>query len=115
MNWIYSTGTEKTEVPIVEHIEPDAGMSSLFGPDGSSTLQPTTSPSAHQLVINEAEYLEVGQSSAVLTIFTAEADVELSQKISAELRRSTQKNPPREVEYKLIYVRHPLYTNYQGC
>ena len=82
MNWVYSTGTEKPkQALVVEQIKPGT--------------------------INEAEYLEVNQSSVVLTIFTAEVDVKLSQKISGELLRSTKKNPPRALKYELIYVRHP--------
>ena len=80
MNWVYSTGTEKPkQALVVEQIKPGT--------------------------INEAEYLKVNQSSVVLTIFTAEVDVKLSQKVSGELLRSTRKNPPRALKYELIYVR----------
>jgi len=109
MNWVYSTGTEKPkQVPVIEQIKPKTGFfSSLFGLGGGNTPQRTPSPLPPQPVISEAEYLKIGQSSVVLTIFTAEVDVKLSQKISAELHRSTKKNPPRALKYELIYVRHP--------
>jgi len=108
MNWVYSTGTEKPkQVPAIEQIKPKTGFfSSLFGLGGISTPQRAPSPLPPQPAINEVEYLKVGQSSVVLTIFTAEVDVKLSQKISAELHRSTKKNPPRALKYELIYVGH---------
>jgi len=110
MNWVYSTGTEKPEqVPAIEQTKHKAGFfSSLFGLGGGSTPQRAASPLPPQPVINEAEYLKVGQSSVVLTIFTAEVEVKLSQKISVELHRSTKKNPPRALKYELIYVCRPL-------
>ena len=110
MNWVYSTGTEKPKpVPVIEQIKPKTGFfSSLFGLGGnSSTPSRAASPLPPQPVIDEAEYLKVGQSSVVLTIFTAEVDVKLSQKISTELHRSTKKNPPRALKYELIYVGRP--------
>lgn len=111
MNWVYSTGTEKLkQVPIIEQTKLKTGFfSSLFGLGGSSTPQRAPSP-LPQPAINEAEYLKVGQSSVVLTIFTAEVEVKLSQKISAELHRSTKKNPPRALKYELIYVGRPSPT-----
>jgi len=118
MNWVYSTGTEKPkQVPVIEQIKPKAGFfSSLFGLGGGNTPQRASSPLPPQQVINEAEYPKIGQSSVVLTIFTAEVDVKLNQKISAELHRSTKKNPPSALKYELIYVGHPSpYTSHQMC
>jgi hypothetical protein len=109
MNWVYSTKTEKPK-QVIEHIKPKTGFfSSLFGL-GSSTPQRTPSPLPPQPAINEAEYLKVGTSSVVLTIFTAEVDVKLNQKLSTELHRSTKKNPPRALKYELIYVGRPPLT-----
>lgn len=110
MNWVYSTGTEKPkQVTVIEQIKPKAGFfSSLFGLGGGNTPRRAPSPLPPQPAINEAEYLKVGRSSVVLTIFTAEVDVKLSQKISTELHRSTKKNPPRALKYELIYVGHSL-------
>lgn len=108
MKWVYSAGTEKPKpVPVIEQIKPKTGFFSLFG-FGGGTPQRIPSPLPPQPVINETEYLKVDQSSVVLRIFTAEVDVKLSQKISAELHRSTKKNPPRAVKYELIYVGYPL-------
>ena len=118
MNWVYSTGTEKPkQVPVIEQTKPKTGFfSSLFGLGGSNTPQRAPSPLPPQPAIKEAEYLRVGQSNVVLTIFTAEVDVKLSQKISAELHRSTKKNPPRSLKYELIYVSHSFHhVSRQGC
>lgn len=111
MNWVYSTGTERPkQFPVIEQIKPKTGFfSSLFGLSGSSTPQRTPSPLPPQPAINDTEYLRVSQSSVVLTIFTAEVEVKLNQKISTELHRSTKKNPPRALKYELIYVSHPCH------
>jgi hypothetical protein len=106
MNWVYSVGTEKPK-RFIEQIKPKTGISRLGL--GSSTPQRPPSPLPPQPAANEAEYLKVGQSKVVLTIFTADVDVKLSQKLSAELHRATQKNLPRKLKYELIYVgRSPL-------
>ena len=89
MNWVYTTRTDELmQAPVAELIPPGA--------------------------VDNAEYLEVGQSSVMLSIFTAEVDVKLSEKISAELHRSTKKNPPRALKYELIYVRHLIPTLVTG-
>ena len=105
MKWIYNAETEKPKPPPA--VEPMAGFFSLFG-FGGSTPQRSSIPLPPQPVIDESEYLKVDQSSVVLTIFTAEVDVKLNQKISAELHRSTKKNPPRALKYELIYVSRPF-------
>ena len=52
--------------------------------------------------------LEAPLSSVVLTIFAANVDVRLDKKMTAELLRSTKKNPPSRLRYELIYVRSPF-------
>ena len=109
MKWVYSAGTEKCT--IIEH--PNAGLfSSLFG-FGRSTPQRAPSPLPPP-VIKETEYLKVDQSNVVLTIFTADVEVKLSQKLSTELLRSTKKNPPRALKYELIYVSSPSPLTHTG-
>ena len=39
-----------------------------------------------------------------LTVFTAAVKVELDKKLSAELLRSTKKEPPSRLTYDLVYV-----------
>ena len=58
--------------------------------------------------------LEAPLSSVVLTIFAANVDVRLDKKMTAELLRSTKKNPPSRLRYELIYVRsHVLIRSFQ--
>ena len=107
MNWVYSTGTEKPkQAPVIEKIKPEARISS----------SKQTAPPSPQPVISEAKYLEVGQSSVQLTIFTADVDVKPSQELLRELYRSTKKFPPSSLKYELIYVCHPpSHATYLGC
>lgn len=105
MNWVYSTEAEKPkQVIVTEQMDPTIGYSSRFGLCGSTTPQQTASPLLPRPFINEVEYLEINQSSLDLTIFMAEVDVELSEKMLVELRRSVKKNPPHALKYELIYV-----------
>ena len=118
MNSVYSSGAgEYKQVPTVEQSKHQAGFfPSLFRLGKSSTSQRAAPPPPPQPVINEVRCLEVGQYSVALTIFAAEVDVKLSQKMSAELRRSTKKNPPCALKYELIYVCHSSpYTSHRGC
>ena len=44
------------------------------------------------------------ETKADLTVFTAIVDATVSEKLFKELNRCTSKNPPRDLEYSLIYV-----------
>ena len=47
---------------------------------------------------------EATLSSIALTIFSANVEVRLNDKMKGELLRSTLKNPPSRLRYELIYV-----------
>jgi hypothetical protein len=89
-------------IPVVGRMRPLPVLLPLFS-FGGNLLQRTHSP-LPQPVIKESEYLEIDKSGVVLAIFTAEVDVKLNQKISAELHRSTKKNPPLALKCDLVYV-----------
>jgi hypothetical protein len=48
--------------------------------------------------------LEAVSSNIVLTIFAANVDVRVDEKMTVELLRATKKNPPSRLRYELIYV-----------
>ena len=50
------------------------------------------------------DILEAHSSNIVLTIFTANVDVQVDKKMTEELLRSTKKNPPSRLRCELIYV-----------
>ena len=104
MDSIYSTGMGKSRQ--IPKVEPEAIFFSLSGLE-ESIPQRASPPPPTQSVTDEAGCLKVAQFSVVLTIFTAEVDVNLDQKLSAELHRSMRKNPPRRLKYELIYVCGP--------
>ena len=108
MGCVYKIGTKKTkQVSVIKKAKPKTRLfPSLFGPGESSTPQRVPFPPPAQPLADEAEYPELGQSSVELTIFTADVDVKLGPKMSAELHRSMRKNPPRALKYELIYVCH---------
>lgn len=104
MNWVYTVGSEKPQPVVIEQIKQKTGgfFSSLFSGLGTPQRSPTPiiTPAA-----DEADLVKINESNVVLSIFTAEVDVQLTKKMSAELHRSTKKNPPSKVKYQLIYVR----------
>ena len=110
MDWVYRVEAKKTtQVSVVKKVKPKTRFFSLFGSGEGGTPPRTPSPPPSLPIGDEAENLKTTRSTVVFTIFAADADVELSPKLSAEIRRSTKKNPPPALEYALIYVcRSPL-------
>jgi hypothetical protein len=54
--------------------------------------------------------LEARSSNIVLTIFAANVDVRLDEKMAVEPLRATKKNPPSRMRYELIYVSFTAYS-----
>jgi hypothetical protein len=109
VRWVYTVGSEKPSaapkldtLKTVSH-QASGFFSSLFAGFGSST--PRRAPTPVPVVPKESiNLLEAHSSSVVLTIFVANVDVRLNKKMTAELLRSTKKNPPSRLRYELIYV-----------
>jgi len=113
--WVYTVGSEKPlatsrsdTLKVVSH-QTSGFFSSLFAGFGGSS-SPRRSPTPAPVAPNGAapkepiDLLEAHLSSVVLTIFAANVDVRLDKKMTAELLRSTKKNPPSRLRYELIYV-----------
>jgi hypothetical protein len=104
MHAVIAVGTEKRPViEVVETRKPKGGFfSSIVSAFTSqSSPQPETPalpPQPHK------DPTEIHEINVTLTIFTAEVDVKVDKKLSAELLRSTKKNPPSRLKYDLIYV-----------
>ncbi|KAH8983017.1 hypothetical protein EDB92DRAFT_1804081, partial [Lactarius akahatsu] len=81
------------------------GFLSLFS-GGPSRRSPTPAPAALKQPIN---LLGAVSSSVVLTIFTANVDVRLDKKMTAELLRATKKTPPSRLRYELTYMEKDQY------
>ena len=108
--WVYTVGSEKplatSRSDTLKGVSHQASgfFSSLFAGFGGSPSprrSPTPAPAIPKEPIN---LLEAPLSSVVLTIFAANVDVRLDKKMTAELLRSTKKNPPSRLRYELIYV-----------
>ncbi|KAJ6495551.1 hypothetical protein C8R47DRAFT_1213045 [Mycena vitilis] len=108
MRWVYSSGTEKPK-PVAPKPEkpPTSNFFSWFG-GLSHTPQriATPLPPAPEEIIDP---LTVNETSVSLSIFSAEVDVHLDHKIAAELLRATKKNPPKKVQFQLIYTAKDEY------
>lgn len=104
MRWVYSVGSEKP-LPVTSKPAKSQGggfFSSLFGL-GSSTPQRVATPQP-VTPAPDVDLTEINESSVRLSIFAANVDVRLDKKMTAELLRSTKKNPPSKVKFELIYV-----------
>jgi hypothetical protein len=53
---------------------------------------------------NNPSPMETVKSRVDLTVFSAEVDVTVDEKLSGELHRCMKKNPPSKLKYSLIYV-----------
>ena len=78
---------------------------------------PTQAPAAHK---ESTHLLEANSSNVDLTIFAANVDVRVDQKMAGELVRATKKDPPSRLRYQLIYVsftvlKHILEKDFYSC
>ena len=123
MQWVYAAGS--STVAKRRLLSPAAretrkavasgffsGLSSFFG--GGATPQRSPSPApevpirSHSLEQEEADetrrLLQVNTTGVVLTVFSADVDVTLDERMRKELLRATKKNAPQRMKYELIYV-----------
>ncbi|KIJ62083.1 hypothetical protein HYDPIDRAFT_176650 [Hydnomerulius pinastri MD-312] len=104
MHAVYAVGTEKR--PTIAVVEPrkqrggffSSIVSAFTGPSSSQPETPVTPPPPPK------DPAELHEMNVTLTVFTAEVDVKVDKKLSAELLRSTKKNPPSQLKYNLIYT-----------
>ncbi|KIK67000.1 hypothetical protein GYMLUDRAFT_843929 [Collybiopsis luxurians FD-317 M1] len=106
MRWVYTSGSEKAPKPsAVKPVKsaPSGFFASLFAglSSTSSASQPPPTPIEMPKPIDP---LKTDTTSISLMIFSAEADVNLNQKLAAELHRSTKKSVPKKTKYELIYT-----------
>jgi len=110
VRWVYPVGSEKpsatSKTDALKTVTNQASgfFSSLFAGFGASST-PRRTPTPVPVAPKEStNLLEANSSNVDLTIFAANVDVRLDKKMTAELLRSTKKNPPSQLRYELIYV-----------
>ncbi|KAK0212970.1 hypothetical protein DFS33DRAFT_1285718 [Desarmillaria ectypa] len=99
MQWVYTSSSDKPSA--AKSVKPQAHsgfFSSLFTNFVGSVPLPSEEP---KKVIDPHQ---IRVTSVALSIFSADVDVRLDKKLSAELHRSTKKNPPSKLKYELIYT-----------
>ncbi|KAG6335719.1 hypothetical protein ID866_3377 [Astraeus odoratus] len=104
MQAVYAVGAEKRPVLPTQPRKSQSGFfSSLIATftSTSTSLRQESLPPATPL---SKDLTEVRVTSVTLTIFNAEVNVKVDKKLSAELLRSTKKNPPQQLRYSLIYT-----------
>lgn len=99
MQWVYTSSSDKPSAARSVKPQVHSGFfSSLFTNFVGSVTPPPEEP---KTVIDPRQ---IRVTSVALSIFSADVDVRLDKKLSAELHRSTKKNPPSKLKYELIYV-----------
>ena len=108
MRWVYTSGTEKPppRAPVIKKEEkPQGFFKSLFSFAAATASTPQIAPQQPPPPPPvKKDPRKVEETSVNLSIFTMDMDVTLDRKMTAELYRSMQKNPPKAVKYSLIYV-----------
>ncbi|KAL1743141.1 hypothetical protein HDZ31DRAFT_41634 [Schizophyllum fasciatum] len=111
MRWVYTSGTEKppprASVVKVED-KPQGFFKSLFS-FAAATTAPQFTPQPPPPPPVKKDPRKVEETSVNLSIFSMDMDVSLDKKMTAELYRSMQKNPPKAVKYSLIYTAKDEY------
>jgi hypothetical protein len=102
MHAIYAAGTERR--PSIEVDGPRRQKGDFFSPS-----QPTPQPENLSQTVQPPVPSESHEMNVTITVFTADVDVRVDAKLSAELLRSTKKNPRSRLKYSLIYVGVSLY------
>ena len=108
LRWVYATGSERSAPtkPPPPRQAPTSNnffssfLASFVAPSPSRTPEPPPVPQE-----SVTELLETMEASVVLSVFSAQVDISLDQKMLTELERATKKRPPRTTTYSLIYVR----------
>ncbi|KAI5889804.1 uncharacterized protein SCHCODRAFT_02635666 [Schizophyllum commune H4-8] len=113
MRWVYTSGTEKPPLrpPVVKKEEkPQGFFKSLFSFAAATASTPQITPQQPPPPPPiRKDPRKVEETSVNLSIFTMDMDVTLDRKMTAELYRSMQKNPPKAVKYSLIYTAKDEY------
>ena len=99
--WVYNIGSEKTSTASrTDTLKTVTHQTSGFFSPQSDRFE-TSAPMLSEEPINLFEAIS---SNIVLTVFTANVEVRLDEKMTGELLRSTLKKPPSRLRYELIYV-----------
>jgi Protein of unknown function (DUF3684) len=108
LRWVYATGSERSAPAKPPAPKQAPSSSNFFSSFLSSFVAPTPSRTPEPPLVPQesiAELLASMESSVVLSVFSAQVDVNLNPKMLTELERATKKRPPRTTTYSLIYVR----------
>ena len=102
--WVHDVGSEKPSTTSrTDTLKTATHQTNEFFSilSGGSEVSSTPASMLHKEPIN---LMEATSSKISLTIFAANVEVQLDQKMTGELLRSTLKKPPSRLRYELIYV-----------
>ena len=108
MRVVYSAGSDKPTPPPVNKQTKSASKTAFFS-SLFSNFSPAGTPqrSLTPLPKVEVEFqnpLTIYETNVTLSIFSADVNVRLDERLGTELYRATKKNPPSKLKYELIYV-----------
>jgi hypothetical protein len=102
VRWVYTVGIEKSSA--ISKTDTLKTGSHHFLPFFDDIESPSTPQGAQAVPEESINPSEAKSSNIVLTIFAANVDVRLDEKMTVELQRATKKNSPSRLRYELIYV-----------
>jgi Protein of unknown function (DUF3684) len=104
VRWVYTVGIEKpSDISKTDTLKTGSHhFLPLF--DGIESESSSTLEGAPAVPEESINLLEAKSSNIVLTIFAANVDVRLDEKMTVELLSATKKNSPSRLRYELIYV-----------
>ncbi|KAF8497439.1 hypothetical protein F5888DRAFT_1634399 [Russula emetica] len=103
VRWVYNVGSEKPSTTSTTDTLKTATHQSGFFSTQSDQFEASSTP-APMLRKKPINLFGATSSNIVLTIFTANVEVRLDEKVTGELLRSTMKKPPSRLRYQLIYT-----------
>ncbi|CAA7259259.1 unnamed protein product [Cyclocybe aegerita] len=113
MKWIYLSGTEKKRLVLTKQVKPANTGGGFFASilssfSGAASRAPTPQPLPPPPP-KAVDPLSTSETSVSLSIYSASIRVKLDKKMTAEIHRSTKKNPPTTMKFELIYTAKDEY------
>jgi hypothetical protein len=104
VRWVYNVGPDKPSTTSrTDTLETATHQSSGFFSPQSDRFEASSTP-APMVPKEPINLFEATSLNIVLTVFAANVDVQVDDKMTGELLRSTLKKPPSRLRYELIFV-----------
>ena len=109
VQWVYSVGPKKVSASMIDAPKIMRCQNNGFSSSPLDMFETSSIPCRTQMLVQAVpkepiNLFEKTLSNIALTIFAANVEVQLNDKMKGELLRSTLKKAPSRLRYELIYV-----------